>query len=164
MIKSRSVQQAWFNPYKIGPFGKPIKTGLLGHFLTLRKDHIDVESCTQPTSPLTWSSRLCNSWRPFFCFWSAQDNDKKQPKIMPCNGESEYAFKNSVGWLWRKWQNKCVRFFNFRPPTSCKSSVPGETETVGGGREGVEGRKQSQNTAFACPNMCGGNLELSLYL
>jgi hypothetical protein len=30
------------------------------------------------------------------------------------------------------------------------------------GREGVAGRKQGQNAALACPNMCGGNLELSL--
>jgi hypothetical protein len=39
------------NPYKIGPFGEPIKNGLLGHFPTLRKDNADVESSLPPPLP-----------------------------------------------------------------------------------------------------------------
>ncbi len=39
------------NPYKIGPFGKPIKNGLLGRFTTLRKDDGDVKSSRPPPSP-----------------------------------------------------------------------------------------------------------------
>ncbi len=39
------------NPYKTGPSGEPIKTGLLGRFPTLRKDDGDVESCCPPLSP-----------------------------------------------------------------------------------------------------------------
>ncbi len=39
------------NPYKIGPFGKPIKNGLLGRFPTLRKDDSDVKSGRPPPPP-----------------------------------------------------------------------------------------------------------------
>ncbi len=39
------------NPYKIGPFGEPIKNGLLGRFPTLRKDDTDVESSRPPPLP-----------------------------------------------------------------------------------------------------------------
>ncbi len=42
---------AKFNPYKTGPSGEPIKTGLLGRFPTLRKDDSDVESRRPPPSP-----------------------------------------------------------------------------------------------------------------
>ncbi len=83
-----------FNPFKIGPSGEPIKNG----------------SSADPARPL---EKTCNSRRRFFCFSSTQDNDKKQPNIPvkpPCNGESENAFKNSVGQLWRKLrQKKCAR-------------------------------------------------------
>ncbi len=39
------------NPYKIGPFGEPIKNGLLGRFPTLRKDDGDVKSGRPPPPP-----------------------------------------------------------------------------------------------------------------
>ncbi len=39
------------NPYKLGPSGEPIKTGLMGRFPTLRKDDTDVESRRPPPSP-----------------------------------------------------------------------------------------------------------------
>jgi hypothetical protein len=39
------------NPYKIGPFGEPIKNGLLGRFPTLRKDDGDVKSDRPPPPP-----------------------------------------------------------------------------------------------------------------
>ncbi len=42
---------AILNPYKIGPFGEPIKNGLLGRFPTLRKDDPDVESSRPPPLP-----------------------------------------------------------------------------------------------------------------
>jgi hypothetical protein len=44
-------QSQFLNPYKIGPFGEPIKTGLLGRFPTLREEDGDVESCRPPPSP-----------------------------------------------------------------------------------------------------------------
>jgi hypothetical protein len=50
----------------------------------------------------------------------------------------------------------------FRPPTVCKSSIPGETVGWEGGE--VPGSQLGRNAAFACPNRCGGNLVLSLYL
>jgi hypothetical protein len=40
-----------FNPYKIGPFGEPIKNGLLGRFPTLRKDDGEVKSSRPPPPP-----------------------------------------------------------------------------------------------------------------
>ncbi len=39
------------NPYKIGPFGEPIKNGLLGRFPTLRQDDGDVKSGRRPPPP-----------------------------------------------------------------------------------------------------------------
>ncbi len=43
-----TTQRASINPYKIGPFGEPIKNGLLGRFPTLRKDDGDVKSGRPP--------------------------------------------------------------------------------------------------------------------
>ena len=48
----------------------------------------------------------------------------------------------------------------FRPPTVCKSSIPGEI--VGGGR-GCGGKTARSESAFASTNMCGGILVLSLF-
>ncbi len=39
----KKMSTVLFNPYKTGPFGEPIKNGLLGRFPTLRKDDTDVE-------------------------------------------------------------------------------------------------------------------------
>ncbi len=50
----------------------------------------------------------------------------------------------------------------FQLPTVSESSIPGET--VGGREGGVPGSQLGRNAAFACPNKCGGNLVLSLYL
>jgi hypothetical protein len=58
-------------------------------------------------------------------------------------------------------QNVCEVLI-FRPPTVCKSSIPGET--VGGEEGEVPGSHLGRNAAYACPNRCGGNLVLSLYL
>jgi hypothetical protein len=41
----------YHNPYKIGPFGEPMKNGLLGRFPTLRKDDGDVKSSLPPPPP-----------------------------------------------------------------------------------------------------------------
>ncbi len=53
MSHSNEVQKdvAEINPYKVGPFSKPIKTGLLGRFPTLRKDDGDVDSRRPTPSP-----------------------------------------------------------------------------------------------------------------
>ncbi len=45
------VDHDTINPYKIGPFGEPIKNGLLCRFPILRKDDADVESSRPPPLP-----------------------------------------------------------------------------------------------------------------
>ncbi len=101
-----------FNPFKTGPSGEPIKNGLLGRFLTFRKDDGDVEY--RPPFPPHPVQQGMKQSATFFCFSSIQDNDKKEPKLPvkpPCTDKSENAFKNSVGRLcWKLRQKMCARF------------------------------------------------------
>jgi hypothetical protein len=49
-MNKKSWSSRQFNPYKIGPSGEPIKTGLLGRFPTLWKDDGEIESRRPPPS------------------------------------------------------------------------------------------------------------------
>ncbi len=55
-----------------------------------------------------------------------------------------------------------MRGFNFSAADCLQVFNTGQDSGGEGG--GVAGRQLGRNAAFACPNMCGGNLVLSLYL
>jgi hypothetical protein len=91
-----------FNPYKIGPFGEPIRNGLLGRFPTLRKDDGDVKSSRPPPPPPPGSVGYVTVGGRFSAFSRLRILLKKQPKTPvkpPWNDESGHAYKNSLGRL-----------------------------------------------------------------
>jgi hypothetical protein len=62
----------------------------------------------------------------------------------------------------RNGNKKCVQGFNFSAADCSQVFNTGRDSRGEGG--GVAGRQLGRNAAFACPNMCGGNFVLSLYL
>jgi hypothetical protein len=90
---------------------------------------------------------------------------KKRPKTLvklPWNDESGHAFKSSLGRLDGNGGKKLVRGFNFLAADCLQVFNTGRDSGGKGG--GVAEKQLGWNADFACPNMCGGNLVLSLYL
>ncbi len=86
------------NPYKIGPFGEPIKIGLLGRFQTLRKDDADVESSRLPPLPTPGPVGYVKVGGLFSAFSRLRNmlKSKKHTVKTALQDESGYAFKNSL--------------------------------------------------------------------
>jgi hypothetical protein len=78
---SEKLKRWSINPFKTSPSGEPFKNGLLGRFLTFRKDDYDVEYRCPPPSPPPGLAGY-EIVGDIFSAFLTQDNDKKLFKIL----------------------------------------------------------------------------------